>query len=180
MLQVQCHLLDQSRTVSHSAGERTFHVFYQIFAAMEEDYSLQRCAQWLFQGGPQGDWEQEPAGRSSAQAQHQHVYEALLELGFGSEAVEQLYDVIAGLMHLLSIRFLPDPAGGHAGLDGDGEEWLGNVAELWQVNKAALRAAVLLRVEGSTLSPLTLEEANAKRVCVWPAHFRVAVVTVRP
>eukprot|EP00906_Rhabdomonas_costata_P010596 RCo014886 len=101
----ECHLLEASRVVLHEANERTFHVFYMVFASSEEQYKLTRCEPWLFQGIPRAKWEASEDGRASALKQHQAVTEAFAALRVDPEVLPALYNAVAGLMHLLCVRF---------------------------------------------------------------------------
>eukprot|EP00667_Euglena_gracilis_P000197 EG_transcript_197 len=162
--QVECHLLEVSRVVFHAAGERSFHIFYQVYAAWADRYRLARCRPWLFQGIPEDQWVNQPGGRAMALAQHGEVQDSLQQLGFDAAAQAELYNVVAGLMHLLCVNFTADSADSQP--RPTEPQWLQYVAELWAVDAARLQHALTSHTrqagKSSTVSPITATEARAK------------------
>eukprot|EP00667_Euglena_gracilis_P000585 EG_transcript_584 len=167
--ETECHLLEVSRILQHAAGERTFHVFYQLYATQRDHYRLDRCRSWLFQGCTEQAWERDEEGREWAVRQAAEVAQSFAALHFTAEEVSDVYDAVAGVAHLLVTPFVAVDGSGDSGatLPAEGRRWLEYVAELWKVDADQLQAKLVTHVrkvgDDNIESPLTTREANNKR-----------------
>jgi len=109
---IRTYLLEQVRLVKQQAGERCFHVFYQIMAgSAAEDKAARKLTQpsdfhYINQG----------ATYSLKHFDYAHEYGALKKawdvLGFSADEQKALLDVMAALLHLSEVTFEVASGGG--------------------------------------------------------------------
>ncbi|XP_069107023.1 myosin-IIIb-like [Argopecten irradians] len=108
------HMLEKSRVVNKMAGERTFHIFYCLFAGlshnekkryylntpetyrtMEEGYSKKVFRSGLdFQG---------------YEVRMEELRDIFNDVGFSAQEVDLILGLVAGILHLCNIDFVADP-----------------------------------------------------------------------
>ena len=107
--EIDTYLLEKARLASQAAGERNYHIFYELI----EYASASQLSKWGLPKGPeyasytrQGDTYE----RDDVQDMDQYkcTLEAFSKLGFSSKAIEDVLQVVAGVLHLGDIRFSSD------------------------------------------------------------------------
>ncbi|XP_032177918.1 unconventional myosin-XIX isoform X4 [Mustela erminea] len=97
---VQTYLLEKTRVACQASSERNFHIFYQICKGASMDERLQ----WHLPEGAAFFWLPNPE-RTLEEDCFEVTREAMLHLGIDTPAQNNIFQVLAGLLHLGNIRF---------------------------------------------------------------------------
>ncbi|XP_062566221.1 myosin-IIIa-like [Saccostrea cucullata] len=107
------HMLEKSRVVHSGLGERSFHIFYYMFAGLSENefnrYYLTRPEHYRITDPGHA----QPVFMSQTDFDHhrsgfEELKEALNDTGF-SQIVDLIFAMMAGILHLNNIDFAADP-----------------------------------------------------------------------
>lgn len=145
---MKTYLLEKSRVVFQSAGERNYHIFYQLCAS-KLDWNELLLDDWdKFNFLNQGAATQIP----SDPADFQETISALKTLGFTVDNVKDIMHVLAGILHLGNIRFVSNSNRNNSA--GEHEDScniavndlpLSVLCDLLQINKKDLRKWLITR-----------------------------------
>lgn len=97
---VQTYLLEKTRVACQASSERNFHIFYQICKGASADERLQ----WHLPEGAAFSWLPNPE-RTLEEDCFEVTREAMLHLGIDTPTQNNIFKVLAGLLHLGNVRF---------------------------------------------------------------------------
>ncbi|XP_024428891.2 unconventional myosin-XIX isoform X2 [Desmodus rotundus] len=97
---VQTYLLEKTRVACQASSERNFHIFYQICKGASADERLQ----WYLPEGAIFCWLPNPE-RTLEEDCFKVTREAMLHLGIDTPTQNNIFKVLAGLLHLGNVRF---------------------------------------------------------------------------
>ncbi|XP_055687296.1 unconventional myosin-Va isoform X2 [Lutzomyia longipalpis] len=168
---MQTYLLEKSRVVFQASGERNYHIFYQLCAAREKWPELMLDHQDNFVYLNQGA--SPDIARVSDFDQFSETIGALQTLGFRQTEVNDVMKILAGILHLGNVKFLPKYLPDSQEIDNEGcstakdDLHLGILSELLQLNFGELRKWLTMRqiesVNELVEIPINREAAEAAR-----------------
>ncbi|XP_007946119.1 unconventional myosin-XIX [Orycteropus afer afer] len=97
---VQTYLLEKTRVACQASSERNFHIFYQICKGASADERLQ----WHLPEGATFSWLPNPE-RTLEEDCFDVTREAMLHLGISTLTQNNIFKVLAGLLHLGNMQF---------------------------------------------------------------------------
>ncbi|XP_014386985.1 PREDICTED: unconventional myosin-XIX isoform X3 [Myotis brandtii] len=97
---VQTYLLEKTRVACQASNERNFHIFYQICKGASADERLR----WHLPEGAAFSWLPNPE-RTLEEDCFEVTREAMLHLGIDTLTQNNIFKVLAGLLHLGNVRF---------------------------------------------------------------------------
>ncbi|XP_074198742.1 unconventional myosin-XIX isoform X7 [Camelus bactrianus] len=97
---IQTYLLEKTRVACQDSTERNFHIFYQICKGASADERLQ----WHLPEGAAFSWLPNPE-RTLEEDCFEVTREAMLHLGIDAPTQNNIFQALAGLLHLGNIRF---------------------------------------------------------------------------
>ncbi|XP_066877467.1 unconventional myosin-XIX isoform X5 [Kogia breviceps] len=97
---VQTYLLEKTRVACQASSERNFHIFYQICKGASADERLQ----WHLPEGAAFSWLPNPE-RTLEEDCFEVTREAMLHLGIDAPTQNNIFQALAGLLHLGNTRF---------------------------------------------------------------------------
>eukprot|EP00004_Rigifila_ramosa_P020324 TRINITY_DN526_c0_g1_i1.p1 TRINITY_DN526_c0_g1~~TRINITY_DN526_c0_g1_i1.p1 ORF type:complete len:1124 (-),score=315.94 TRINITY_DN526_c0_g1_i1:62-3412(-) len=166
------YLLEKSRVVYQQAGERNFHIFYQLLAGATQqeisDYQLYGPEHFGYLNQSQCYTVDGIDDREEFQA----TRHAMAAMGMGQDTITSIIRVVAGILHLGNIQFVEDERGNAKVKD---RAALDLAAGMLAIDPVILNNVVTFRVvttgtggkRGSTYnSPLNKDQAPAARDAV--------------
>eukprot|EP01006_Ploeotia_vitrea_P036084 TRINITY_DN65964_c1_g2_i4.p1 TRINITY_DN65964_c1_g2~~TRINITY_DN65964_c1_g2_i4.p1 ORF type:complete len:1194 (+),score=255.37 TRINITY_DN65964_c1_g2_i4:390-3584(+) len=127
------YLLEKSRIVTASEGERCYHAFYLLSQGADaKKYGINQPSEYRFinsgncikiDGVDDG-------------ADYQECLTAMTGVGMTEEEKDAVWATVAGVMNLLTLNFQPD--GEYSKIDGGTSKYLDKAVELWQIDGAVL------------------------------------------
>ncbi|XP_063996285.1 myosin-IIIb-like isoform X2 [Pogoniulus pusillus] len=118
------YLLEKSRVVQQDAGERNFHIFYYMFAGLsseeKEMYGLLDPSLYRYISGQYGT--QEVAQRWKHK--YQEVCNALDMVGFQEQEQVDMQVILAGVLSLGNVTFVPEESNGSVKVSEASQGWL--------------------------------------------------------
>lgn len=101
---MQTYLLEKSRVVHQSLGERNYHIFYQICSARKQHPELMLDHQDKFHFLNKG--KTPLIERVSDANQFKDTVQAMTILGFGTTQIAEILKILSGILHLGNIHFV--------------------------------------------------------------------------
>jgi myosin V len=172
---VQTYLLEKVRLAFHAAGERNYHIFYQLLrGCAEEDHH-----KYEFHDGITGGLDLPNYFHYTGQGGAPHLREftdesgfeytikAMRKLGWTQETIDAVLAMIAGLLHLGQIKFREVEMEGIETAEVENENSLKYAAKLLGVDEDQLRCALTQRIViargESIMTRLTTDKASDAR-----------------
>ena len=151
---VQTYLLEKVRLAFHAAGERNYHIFYQLLRGCSESDH----AKYEFHDGLTGGLDLPNYFHYTGQGGAPHLREftdeagleytlkAMRKLGWSEETIENVLAIIAGLLHLGQIGFEMVEVDGNETARVKDEKSLKYAAKLLGVDQEQMRCALTERI----------------------------------
>eukprot|EP01102_Stenamoeba_stenopodia_P010425 TRINITY_DN313_c0_g1_i3.p1 TRINITY_DN313_c0_g1~~TRINITY_DN313_c0_g1_i3.p1 ORF type:complete len:1065 (+),score=294.08 TRINITY_DN313_c0_g1_i3:655-3849(+) len=137
------YLLEKSRVVFQTPGERSFHIFYQLLAGASDDeaqrwqlYSPENFTYLSASGCYTVD------GMNDSE-EYGDVRKAMNTIGINAKEQSDCLQLVAGILHLGNLAFVEDGSGNAAVYD---PQVLDLISAMLQVDTFTLQSAILFRV----------------------------------
>jgi myosin heavy subunit len=126
------YLLEKSRIITASQGERVYHSFYLLLRCskraeylLEDDKKYKTVNAGRTLSNPEFDTEKE----------FEEVSAAMRTMGVSENEKNSIWKVLAGILHLENVEFIPDGEGSM--LAASSTEAVGKATSLWEIDRAA-------------------------------------------
>lgn len=156
--EIDTYLLERSRVTKHPKGERNYHILYYLAASGNAAFCLEPSWEGfrILQPCPVDDWSTDgsvDSAKEFAREQLTHVTDAMKRLGFTDEQFAVTWSVLAAILHLGNVQYVP------AGVEGGNDP-----AKLDETTLSSVRAAAdLLMVSYDSLCKALLTTTTTVR-----------------
>lgn len=163
---VHTYLLEKTRVAFQPAGERNFHIFYQMMKGATADQKRE----WKMQNDQLFVWLPN-AEKTLEEDCYEETLAAMVHLGMDTERQREIFRILAGILHLGNVNFSsPSDDSQACDLEQTSKDDLQNAAELFGVSaeelEACLRVRTLKAGKQSVLKPCSKTECNVRRDCL--------------
>eukprot|EP01043_Picozoa_sp_COSAG02_P010080 COSAG02_NODE_349_length_24073_cov_102.816092_6_plen_1343_part_00 len=142
---IDTYLLEKSRIVTHTPGERAYHSFYQLCAGARPDLQdklrLLRADDYVYLS-KHGSEHVAIEGVDDA-AEFDEMHGALDSCGFSLDEQDAIFRLTAGILHLGNIDFIPN---GQDNAELSDPEVANTAAEMFEVEPSVLRAKMVTKL----------------------------------
>ncbi|XP_066515764.1 unconventional myosin-XIX [Hoplias malabaricus] len=163
---VQTYLLEKTRVAFQAPNERNFHVFYQMMKGATE----KQREEWEMPSDQKFAWLPN-ANKTLEEDCFQETVEAMISLGIDTEKQGQIFRILAGILQLGNVKFIPASESQPCKLDEHSKGFLKKTAALLQVSADELQECVTVRTlragkQNVLLKPCSQTECAIRRDCL--------------
>jgi len=142
---IDTYLLEKSRIVTHTPGERAYHSFYQLCAGappdLQDKLRLLNAEDYMYLSKHGPDYVTIEGVDDAAEFDEMH--NALDSCGFAPDEQDAIYKIVAGILHLGNVDFVPN---GQDNAELTDPELANTAADMFQVEQSVLRAKMVTKL----------------------------------
>ena len=140
---IEQYLLEKARVVNQAEDERGYHIFYSLCESdVGAALDLHHPSAYTFLNQSGGCYTVEGV---NDQMEFSKVLAAMSDLGIEDDEIKQVWQCLAAVLLVGNLSFVSTDRKGEPGCDVSDVAELARVAELWQVEPAALRSTLCRR-----------------------------------